>query len=111
MGPLDLQRWRQFGIPEDYASRATRQGRAYESMGCLPTWTCAPYQGYLTPRFGQHLAWGRIERGLLRELGARGTYESDRGLPGHLRSDHRADPELRDPNIPAAAPEKNGAET
>lgn len=58
MGPLDLQRWRQFGVPEEYAARAIRQGRAYEAMGCLPTWTCAPYQGYLTPRFGQHLAWG-----------------------------------------------------
>ncbi|MFH0945076.1 MAG: aconitase X catalytic domain-containing protein [Planctomycetota bacterium] len=58
MGPLDLQRWREFGVPEEYAARAIRQGRAYEAMGCLPTWTCAPYQGYLTPRFGQHLAWG-----------------------------------------------------
>ncbi|MHC4087836.1 MAG: aconitase X [Planctomycetota bacterium] len=27
-------------------------------MGCIPTWTCAPYQGYLTPRFGQQIAWG-----------------------------------------------------
>ena len=26
-------------------------------MGCIPTWTCAPYQGYLTPRFGQQIAW------------------------------------------------------
>jgi len=58
MGPLDLQHWREHGVPEEYAARAIRQGRAYESMGCLPTWTCAPYQGYLTPRFGQHLAWG-----------------------------------------------------
>jgi predicted aconitase len=27
-------------------------------MGCIPTWTCAPYQSYLTPRFGQQIAWG-----------------------------------------------------
>jgi predicted aconitase len=58
MGPLDLRNWRAFDIPEEYASLAIRQGQAYEAMGCLPTWTCAPYQGYLTPRFGQHLAWG-----------------------------------------------------
>ncbi len=58
MGPIDLQHWRDFDIPQEYAERALRQGKAYEDMGCLPTWTCAPYQGYLAPRFGQQLAWG-----------------------------------------------------
>ena len=58
MGPLDLNNWRTFNVPEDFAELATRQGRAYEAMGCVPTWTCAPYQGYLTPRFGQQIAWG-----------------------------------------------------
>jgi len=58
MGPLDLQHWRDFGIDEDFAAKATRQGMAYEAMGCVPTWSCAPYQGYLTPRFGQQIAWG-----------------------------------------------------
>ena len=58
MGPLDLQNWRRFGVAEDFAQKAIRQARAYEAMGCIPTWTCAPYQGYLTPRFGQQIAWG-----------------------------------------------------
>jgi len=58
MGPLDLQNWKQFGVPEDFAARAIRQAKAYTEMGCIPTWTCAPYQGYLTPRFGQQIAWG-----------------------------------------------------
>lgn len=58
MGPLDLQNWREFGIPEEFAAGAIRQAAAYERMGCVPTWTCAPYQGYLTPRFGQQIAWG-----------------------------------------------------
>lgn len=58
MGPLDLQNWRQFGIDEDFAGKAIRQAKAYEDMGCIPTWTCAPYQSYLTPRFGQQIAWG-----------------------------------------------------
>ena len=58
MGPLDLQNWQKFSIPKDFAEMAIRQGRAYEAMGCVPTWTCAPYQGYLTPRFGQQIAWG-----------------------------------------------------
>lgn len=58
MGPLDLQNWKRFGIDEDFAARAIRQAKAYTAMGCIPTWTCAPYQTYLTPRFGQQIAWG-----------------------------------------------------
>ncbi len=58
MGPLDLQNWRQFGVEEEFAAKALRQAKAYTDMGCIPTWTCAPYQSYLTPRFGQQIAWG-----------------------------------------------------
>ena len=58
MGPLDLQNWKRFGVDEDFAAKAIRQAKAYTDMGCIPTWTCAPYQGYLTPRFGQQIAWG-----------------------------------------------------
>ena len=58
MGPLDLQNWQQFDIDEDFAGKAIRQAKAYTNMGCIPTWTCAPYQSYLTPRFGQQIAWG-----------------------------------------------------
>jgi hypothetical protein len=58
MGPLDLQDWRAWGVPKDFAAKALRQADAYAAMGCVPTWTCAPYQGYLAPRFGQQIAWG-----------------------------------------------------
>lgn len=58
MGPLDLQNWRKFRINEDFAAKAIRQAKAYTDMGCIPTWTCAPYQSYLTPRFAQQIAWG-----------------------------------------------------
>jgi predicted aconitase len=58
MGPLDLQNWKRFGINEEFAAKAVRQAKAYTNMGCIPTWTCAPYQSYLTPRFGQQIAWG-----------------------------------------------------
>ena len=57
MVPLDIQQWEELGIPEDYAQKALRQIKAYTDMGCIPTCTCAPYQGYLTPRFGQQIAW------------------------------------------------------
>ena len=55
--PLDLQNWRRLGVPEEQASKATRLAQAYIDMACIPTWTCAPYQGYLTPKFGQQIAW------------------------------------------------------
>jgi predicted aconitase len=58
MGPLDLQNWKRFRIDEAFAAKAIRQAKAYTDMGCIPTWTCAPYQSYLTPRFGQQIAWG-----------------------------------------------------
>ena len=57
MIPLDLQNWRQFGVPEEFGAKATRLAKAYTAMGCVPTYTCAPYQGYLTPGFGQQIAW------------------------------------------------------
>jgi predicted aconitase len=31
---------------------------AYQSMGTIPTWTCAPYQTEMRPVFGQQIAWG-----------------------------------------------------
>lgn len=58
MIPLDLQNWRRQGISSEFANKANRIASAYTEMGCVPTWTCAPYQGYLTPRFGQQIAWG-----------------------------------------------------
>ncbi len=39
----------------------TRQARhlmdLYTTMGCRPTWTCAPYQLPDRPRLGEHVAW------------------------------------------------------
>jgi predicted aconitase len=31
--------------------------RLYETMGCRPTWTCAPYQLPGRPKLGEHVAW------------------------------------------------------
>src|SRR5262245_588013 len=47
---------RQRGDPETLAN-ARRQMDLYVSMGCRPTWTCAPYQLPERPAFGQHVAW------------------------------------------------------
>jgi len=56
--PLDLDNWETQGIDPEYAAFVQRIADAYISLGCIPTWTCAPYQGYLAPRFGQQVVWG-----------------------------------------------------
>jgi cis-L-3-hydroxyproline dehydratase len=58
MIPLDLRNWQKQGVPEEFAQKALRMAQAYIDMGCIPTWTCAPYQGYLLPRLNQQIAWG-----------------------------------------------------
>ncbi len=55
---VDEQHWREWDVPPDWADKARRQMVAYQSMGCVPTWTCAPYQTEFRPRFGQQIAWG-----------------------------------------------------
>ncbi|HEV2554737.1 MAG TPA: aconitase X catalytic domain-containing protein [Bosea sp. (in: a-proteobacteria)] len=37
---------------------AARMMRAYEAMGCEPSWTCAPYQAGHRPAKGTDVAWG-----------------------------------------------------
>lgn len=37
---------------------AARMMRAYETMGCEPSWTCAPYQAGHRPAPGTDVAWG-----------------------------------------------------
>ncbi len=55
---LDEYHWREWSVPTEWARNAYRQMVAYQNMGCLPTWTCAPYQTEMRPRFGQQIAWG-----------------------------------------------------
>lgn len=55
---LDEHHWQEWPVPADWASKAHRQMIAYQSMGTMPTWTCAPYQTAWRPAFGQQVAWG-----------------------------------------------------
>ena len=55
---VDEQGWRAWAVPPAWAEKAHRQMVAYQSMGCTPTWTCAPYQEAQRPAFGQQIAWG-----------------------------------------------------
>src|SRR5512143_1495798 len=55
---LDEHHWQEWSVPSDWARQAYRQMVAYQGMGTIPTWTCAPYQTELRPAFGQQIAWG-----------------------------------------------------
>ncbi len=50
--------WKDWAVSPDWAAKAARQMLAYENMGAVPTWTCAPYQTKMRPSFGQQIAWG-----------------------------------------------------
>lgn len=55
---VDEYHWQEWAVPPDWARKAHRQMLAYQSMGCIPTWTCAPYQTEMAPKFGEQIAWG-----------------------------------------------------
>jgi predicted aconitase len=55
---LDEHHWKEWAVPSEWATQAHRQMIAYQSMGTVPTWTCAPYQTEMKPKFGQQVAWG-----------------------------------------------------
>jgi len=55
---VDEHGWQEWSVPAQHAENARRQMVAYEAMGCIPTWTCAPYQTEHRPVFGQQIAAG-----------------------------------------------------
>ncbi len=58
VGALDLLNPRNVRASERRREMALRLMKAYESLGCRPTWTCAPYQAGHRPSLGEHVAWG-----------------------------------------------------
>ncbi len=58
VGALDLLHPEIVRRDEHSRTMAQRQMTAYTKLGCLPTWTCAPYQAGHRPKLGEHVAWG-----------------------------------------------------
>jgi hypothetical protein len=46
----------QLGAKEN--REAARIMRAHEDLGCIPSFTCAPYQTLFRPTLGEQVAWG-----------------------------------------------------
>jgi predicted aconitase len=57
VGAVDLQRPDRILLDAAERDLARRLMRAYEALGCAPTWTCAPYQAGHRPRVGEDIAW------------------------------------------------------
>ncbi|MCK4971764.1 MAG: aconitase X catalytic domain-containing protein [Candidatus Heimdallarchaeota archaeon] len=54
---MDMEKWREMEISEDFAEKQFRIVKFYEGLGIKPTLTCAPYLIGHTPSYGAHLAW------------------------------------------------------
>jgi predicted aconitase/predicted aconitase with swiveling domain len=53
----DRRRWEALGVPKQYAKNAIALGDAYLELGCLPTFTCAPYL-LAPPKLAEDIVWG-----------------------------------------------------
>lgn len=54
---MDLDRWREMGVDEEYHAKQLRIIKAFEMMGVQATCTCTPYLVGNKPRRGSHIAW------------------------------------------------------
>jgi predicted aconitase len=58
VGALDLLHPGRVRGDGHHTVMARRQMEAYRTLGCAPTWTCAPYQAGHRPGLGEQVAWG-----------------------------------------------------
>ena len=58
VGSLDLIHPELVRLPAEDAEPSRRLMEAHQALGCLPSFTCAPYQSLHRPRFGDQVAWG-----------------------------------------------------
>ncbi len=58
VGALDLMGCSRVRLEEPARGMARRMTEAYRTLGCEPSWTCAPYQAGHRPDFGTDVAWG-----------------------------------------------------
>ncbi len=57
VGSMDLIHPELFQGSAELATAGTRLMRAHEELGCVSTFTCAPYQTLFRPKLGDQIAW------------------------------------------------------
>ena len=58
VGSLDLTGCSKNRLPSHERGMARRMMDSYRTLGCEPSWTCAPYQAGHRPALGSDVAWG-----------------------------------------------------
>lgn len=58
VGAVDLIHPELVRLSEREQAPARRLMQAHEELGCVPSFTCAPYQTSFRPSFGEQIAWG-----------------------------------------------------
>ena len=58
VGAVDLIHPELIRLSNPEQAPARRLMRAHEELGCVPSFTCAPYQTHFRPMFGEQIAWG-----------------------------------------------------
>lgn len=76
---VDHQNWRAQGVPVLFGGPAQQLADAYTSMGCQPSFTCAPYLLDSAPGAGDQIAWSESNAVIYANsvLGARTTKHPD----------------------------------
>ncbi len=54
---MDVEQWKEQGIPKEFAEKQIHILDAYKKMGIMSTYTCTPYQIGIRPGKGEHIAW------------------------------------------------------
>lgn len=57
VGSVDMIHPEHFQGSAEEAAKGRELMELYQKMGCLPIWTCAPYQTTQRPEFGQQIMW------------------------------------------------------
>jgi hypothetical protein len=58
VGAIDLIHPELIRLSKPEQEPARRLMKAHEALGCVPSFTCAPYQTSFRPSFGEQIAWG-----------------------------------------------------
>ena len=54
---MDIEDWKELGIPPGFAEKQLRIMNAFKKMGIVVSATCTPYLAGNLPRFREHIAW------------------------------------------------------
>jgi predicted aconitase len=54
---MDLENWKEIGIPQDFADKQMKVINAFRKLGVTITCTCTPYLVGYNPQKGEHISW------------------------------------------------------